>query len=423
MIYERQELVGEYVFARQPILDSEQNVIAYELLYRSHKNSTSALIEQPVMATAQVLVSSLLEKGDTLSDTDKWLFINLSEQALEWVEDWALPKDRVVIELLETIPATSRNLARVSELKKKGYRIALDDYAFDEMTKAFLPLADIVKIDVMNTTRGEIEQVLPELNRYPVTLLAEKVESEEQYRWCMAAGFELFQGYYFAMPEKVTGRTFLSSELQLISLINRLCDPTVEVSELEELIKSDPWLYYRLMRYVSNLCLKKDTQISSVRQAILMVGLVRLKAFIMLMSVTRMAECTDAVIARVFMVAAMSEFMAEEKEGLDGDKGFLVGTFLAISMVLSCSTSQLIAELKLSDDVKRLFVQENNPHQAHNEEVDLNYLDMARCAEQYSRQGCSACAECAAPEISIQRHYEEAIKWSDRLIYSLEEDS
>lgn len=410
----------EYIFARQPIVDTQCSTVGYELLYRQNKGADSASIHHPVIATAEVLVSGLLEKGDMTLETGKYLFLNISEQALDWVEDWVVPKDQVVLELLEDIPATSRNLAKVTELKRRGYLIALDDFVPGNNTKAFLPLADIVKVDVLGLSQTALDQVVSEVKRFPVTLLAEKVESDEQFRHCMSLGFEWFQGYFFAVPQNIEGKTFSSSEMKLISLVNLLCDPAVEINQLEDIVKSDPWLHYRLMRYVSGLCLKKDTEISSVRQAILMAGLVKLKAFILLMTVTRMTACSDAVVTRVFTVAAMSEFMANDQDGMEGDKGFLVGTFLAISIVLSCSANQLIAELKLTEDIKQLFFKEDSDFSCLN--TDRTYLDMAKCAEQYSRQGCSACGTCHMSDVSVQKYYEGAVNWSDRLICSLSEE-
>ncbi|MAC46282.1 MAG: hypothetical protein CMI12_05425 [Oceanospirillum sp.] len=405
-----------YAFARQPILDRDSELVAYELLYRDSVKDEAAAVIHPVLATAQVLMSSMLEQGESILLTGKELYINVPEQALDWVEDWVCPKEQVVIELLEDIPATEDNIAKVDALKKKGYKIALDDFTIDSLAKGFLPYADIVKIDLMAVSREQIEQWWPILKRYSLILLAEKVESHEQWLWCKAQGFDLFQGYFFARPENVSGKTFCSSHLQVLDLINKLSDPAVSISELEGIIKTDPWLYYRLMRYASNLCLKREISISSVRHAIMVIGMVRLKAFLMLISVTRVAAQSDASIAQMFIVAYMAEALAGDIQELNTDTAFLAGTLKAISVALGCSVKVMVAELKLADELKQLL------EQGYMESGDFNYMSIAECAEKFSRQGCDSCTGCYMPTLRVQQHYEQALRWSDSLMNTLVEE-
>ncbi len=407
---------SSYAFARQPILDCDSNVVAYELLYRDNVEHSSAVVKNPVLATAQVLVSSMLEQGESIIETGKLLYINIPEQALDWVEDWAIPREQVVIELLEDIPPTLDNLRKIAHLKKQGCQIALDDFIYTEESKVFLQYADIVKIDLMAVSRAEVEQWWPILKQYDVLLLAEKVETHEEWLWCEQQGFDLFQGYFFARPENVSGKTFLSSHLQLLSLISRLGNPSIAISELEEIIKKDPWLYYRLMRYASNLCLKKDIRIGSVRQAIMMVGLVRLKAFLMLISVTRVANQSDASIAQMFIVAHMSEALAGDAEGLNSDTGFLAGTMLAIAAALGRPVEQMVAELKLSEELQQIFEQDFDGQGVP------TYMAVAQCAEKYSQQRCRACTDCYMSNDYVQQYYEQALRWSDSLMNTLAEE-
>lgn len=405
-----------YTFARQPILDCDSELVAYELLYRDSAQDVSADIMHPVLATAQVLMSSMFEQGESIIATGKKLYINVPEQALDWVEDWVCPKEQVVIELLEDVPVTEENIAKVARLKQKGYKIALDDFSLDSPAKGFLSYADIVKIDLMAVSRKEVEQWWPTLKSYPLILLAEKVESQEQWQWCKSLGFDLFQGYFFARPENVTGKTFCSSHLQVLSLINKLSDPAVSISELEGIIKTDPWLYFRLMRYASNLCLKRDISISSVRHAIMVVGMVRLKAFLMLISVTRVTAQSDASIAQMFIVAYMAEALAGDIQELDPDTAFLAGTIQAISVALGSSVKAMVTELKLADELKQLL------EQGHIEGGDFNYMSIAECAEKFSRQGCGSCTSCYMPTLRVQQHYEQALRWSDSLMNTLVEE-
>lgn len=404
-----------YAFARQPILDRDSELVAYELLYRDSVKDASASVMHPVLATAQVLMSSMFEQGESIIATGKKLYINVPEQALDWVEDWVCPKQQVVIELLEDVPATEANIIKVARLKEAGFKIALDDFSLDSGSRGFLPYADIVKIDLMVASREQVEQWWPELKSYPIALLAEKVESHEQWQWCRSLGFDLFQGYFFARPENVSGKTFCSSHLQVLSLINKLSDPRVSIPELEGIIKTDPWLYLRLMRYASNLCLGRDINISSVRQAIMMIGMVRLKAFLMLISVTRVTAQSDASIAQMFIVAYMTEALAADIKQLNPDTAFLAGTIQSISVALGSSVKAMIAELKLSDELKALLLQDHI-------EGEYSYMSIARCAERFSRQGCDSCTRCYMPILGVQQHYEQALRWSDSLMNTLVEE-
>lgn len=408
-----------FSFARQPILSRHSEIVAYELLYRDHPAQPYSHFSNPLLATANVVVSGLIEQGIHLYANQCDCYINIPAEALPLAAGWIAPKERIVLEILEDVPADAENIAHVIQLKSQGYRIALDDFVLTDATRAFLPYADIIKIDLLATDLKTIAAQWEVLKSYGATLLAEKVETFEQWQACVAQGFDLFQGYFFSKPENIHGKTFHSSQASVFQLINQVCDPDVSVDELEVMIKRDPVLYFRLMRYASNLCLKKDVKLNSIKQAVMMIGLTRLKAFLVLLSVTRVAPQSDAAIGQMFIVASMVEAAAAETGQLKADMGFLIGVLYSIAKAMGQSLPALLQELKLSTEVQHQLLQGDLQDQA------FSYENLAQCADRFSRQTCYMCSDCGTRRYRMQYHYQNAIQWSDRLIhtFTVQDDS
>ncbi|OPX55066.1 EAL and HDOD domain-containing protein, partial [Oceanospirillum multiglobuliferum] len=408
---DKTEQLGRFfAFARQPILSRHSEIVAYELLYRDHPEQQSSHFSNPLLATANVVVSGLIEQGIQLYANNSDCYINIPAEALPLAAEWIAPKERIVLEILEDVPASTDNIAHIIQLKEQGYRIALDDFILNDNTKALLPFADIIKIDLLAMDMPTIATHWAELKSYGAIMLAEKVETFEQWQSCVRQGFDLFQGYFFSKPENINGKTFHSSQAQIFQLLHQVCDPNVSINQLEQVIKQDPILYFRLMRYASNLCLKKEIKLQSVKQAVMMIGLTRLKAFLMLLSVTRMASQSDAAIGQMFIVASMTESAAADIDQLEADTGFLVGVLYSIANAMGKSLAGLLDELKLSTDIMNsLFSKPNNPGA-------LSYQALAQCADRFSRQTCFMCTDCGARRNRMQHHYQNAIQWSDRLI-------
>jgi c-di-GMP-related signal transduction protein len=191
----------EVFVARQPVLDRDRNLIAYELLFRGSQQESQARVSDDALATATVVRRAFGELGIDTVVGGALAFINVDAESLMSRMIETLPRDRVVIELLETIEIEPRIVSRCRQLKELGYRLALDD--FSRLTSDYYPLlelVDIVKVDVLALDQESLAELVRLLKPWGAKLLAEKVESQQRARDCLALGFDFFQGFYFGRP-------------------------------------------------------------------------------------------------------------------------------------------------------------------------------------------------------------------------------
>jgi len=248
---------------RQSIYDRDFNVSAYELLYRSD-NVNSVDVDDHGLATAELLSNVFTSIGLEDLVGDKPAFINMPREFL--VGSYLIPEIHcnIVIEILEHVEPDEEVIDALLILKKRGYTLALDDYIFDPTHEPFLNIVDIIKLDVADIGIDQLSEKISQLKQYNAKLLAEKVETEREARECLAMGFDLFQGYYFAHPKIVSGRKISGNQIATVELANKLHQPNVEVSKLTELISHDVALSYKLLRYVNSAMYGFEREITSI---------------------------------------------------------------------------------------------------------------------------------------------------------------
>jgi c-di-GMP phosphodiesterase len=223
---------------RQPIFDSRKRVFGYELLYRSSEVNAANVLDGEE-ATRDVLLSAMVHLGLDQLVGGSYAFVNMTRKFLSnnsLLLD--LPK-RVVLEVLEDIVPDRLLIDRVKKLSQRGFKIALDDFGLDSLLTPLLPVADIVKVDLPEIPPTELAGHVAAIRRYPVKLLAEKVETAEEFERCKELGFDLFQGYFLARPEIVKGQKLTPSQITTIELLSKINDPNVELEDLDALIKTD----------------------------------------------------------------------------------------------------------------------------------------------------------------------------------------
>lgn len=268
---------------RQPILDRQGQLHGYELLFRCAQSPDRALVLDDSAATATVITNAFseLSLGNAL-DGHK-MFINVGEELLfsEAVE--FLPTAQVVLEILETIEVTPAVVERCKALKARGFTLALDDLL--EITPANQPLlglADIIKVPLLHDWENQAALLAHQLQAYPVQLLAERVETLDQYRKCMALGYQLFQGYFFARPALLQGRKLNQDRLTLVTLLNQILDDA-DTPVLERTFKTAPGLSVNLLRLTNSVAAGCHAQIASLRHAITLLGRKQLQRWLQLL--------------------------------------------------------------------------------------------------------------------------------------------
>jgi c-di-GMP-related signal transduction protein len=336
---------------RQPILDRDQRIVAYELLFRT-ADTSSVTVTDDMQATASVIHHAFSEMGVQTVLGTQLGFINVSADMLlsDMVE--LLPKSQVVLELLETIIVTEAVIERCRALKLLGFALALDDFVFDESYLPLLPLVDIVKIDLLPHSREELQAVVSQLKPWPVKLLAEKVDSAEQAAYCHSLGFDLFQGYYFARPSVLSTKRVDPSQLALIRLLGLVLHDA-DTPQIEQIFKQHPSLTYNLMRLVNSVASGVHHSIASVSQAIVVLGRKQLQRWLQLLLFT--LQVGTPYPSPLLLLAAtrgkMMELLAEKQQHNADycDEAFMAGILSLIDSLIDKPLADIVGELGLSE--------------------------------------------------------------------------
>ncbi len=338
---------------RQPILDREQRVVAYELLFRAG-NTGGAQVADDVQATASVIQHAFGEMGVPTVLGSQLGFINISTELLlsDLIE--LLPKQQVVLELLETVAASDAVVERCRALKQQGFRLALDDFIYDDSFRPLLELADIVKVDLLQHAPEALDALVAQLRHWPVRLLAEKVDSAEQAARCHALGFELFQGYYFARPSVLAARRADPTQLALTQLLG-LVLRDADTAQIEQVFKHHPNLTYNLMRLVNSVACGARHTLSSVSQAILVLGRMQLQRWLQLLLFTldsRMPYPSPLLLLAATRGKMMELLAQAQQRGSDHcEHAFMAGILSLIDVLIDKPLADIVAELNLDPRV------------------------------------------------------------------------
>jgi EAL and modified HD-GYP domain-containing signal transduction protein len=338
---------------RQPIFDRKLRAHAYELLFRSGiENQANVICEDA--ATSRVLVNALSEIGlDKLVGSHQ-AFINVTNRhLLESDLATMLPK-QCVLEILETVEPSPEIIASVQRLSEAGYQIALDDFEYSEAMIPLLEIADLVKLDVHLLQEEGIKKHLDQLGRFDVKLLAEKVETPLEFETYQAMGFDYFQGYFFARPSVVQVKSIPSNKLAVMELISKVNDPEVGLPELAEVISRDASLSVKTLRYVNSPAVGLVSEVSSINQALILLGLDIIRRWVMILTLTAVdLEDKSPELFVVMLTRAKLCQLIAEKAGLENPSSyFTIGLLSAIDVLMDAPMGQLINPLPLTQEMK-----------------------------------------------------------------------
>jgi c-di-GMP-related signal transduction protein len=344
---------------RQPILDRNNGLYAYELLFRSG-HSEKAEFDSDVHATARVITTVFNELGLENALGEAFGFINVSEDMLMSEAIELLPPDKIVIELLETIPPTALVIERARDLVGKGFRLALDDVlGLEEDFKPLIELASFIKIDLLGIDQDDLPAIVESFRPYKAKLLAEKVDNSDQARRCHELGFAYFQGYFFARPSVLSTRTLNSGEATLMRLLGLVLGDADTV-EMEPLIKREPALLVNLMR-VSNSIGNGSRQISTAREAITLLGRAQLQRWLQLLLFCSQGGSSQGnpLLAMVATRARTMEILAEKCTHRDcnPDCAFLTGILSLLPVLLGITMDEILKTLAVKSSIHDALMQ------------------------------------------------------------------
>jgi c-di-GMP phosphodiesterase len=390
--------------SRQPIYQADMTVFGYELLFRDG-DTDHAVITDGAKATAQVIVNTW-EIGMDAMVGRHLAFINFERNMLMGDYCESLPPDRVVLEVLETVEPDPPLIERLRQLRRKGYRIALDDFVCNERYQPLLAVADEVKIDVLAADWQEIERALEIIRKYPVKLIAEKVETREQFIRCREAGFQLFQGYFFCRPQNVSAKPMPANRLAMIQLLTQLNKPDTQIEELEKTISRDLALTYKLLRYINSAICSLDRNVESIRHAIVLAGLEKMRIWASLIVFSGFQDTPRDVIVTGAIRARMCEVLATKLGLPNPERYFLVGLFSVLDAVLDRPMEQILSMLSLSDEIREALLE-------HKGQLGT----VLSCVQSYERREWeNAQASVQLVQQAVESSYLEALSWSSNMV-------
>ncbi len=342
--------------ARQPIFDVRKKIYAYELLFRTGMANAFPDLDGET-ATTSLLSSSFFTVGIEQISGGRRAFINFTEDLLLRGTPSMFPSGNIMVEVLEDVNPTEEIIISCKELISKGYELALDDFIFSEEWRPLVEIAKIIKIDFMLTSMEEIEKIVATVKPYGCELLAEKIETYDEFQKALDMGFVYFQGYFFAKPEVLKNKDIPSSQIILLQLITEINRTEFDVDVLEKLINQDVSISYKLLKYLNSAFFYRLNPISSIRQAIAFLGERGVRQFVSLVATSKLAESKPPELIRTSIIRArILELMAESLGKKNCSDYFMMGLFSLIDAMLDNSMEYLMGQLPLTDSVKDALI-------------------------------------------------------------------
>ncbi|MDA8429317.1 MAG: EAL domain-containing protein [Geobacteraceae bacterium] len=356
----------KFFLGRQPILDRNQEIIGYELLFRAAERNV-AEFESYSQASASVITSALASFGIDEVLGGKFGFINVHLGLLlsEMLE--VLPIEQTVLELLEFIELDDQVLERCRELKEIGFKLALDDHEYSTKYTEIYNVVDIVKIDILQTGMEALPEIVQGLRRTPVKILAEKVETVEQFDICYRMGFDLFQGYFFERPVVLNKRRIDVSGMAMLKLLQQLT-MDASLNEIEQTFKENPSLSYNLLRLVNSVAMGMREKIKTLRHAILMLGTEHLRRWtqLSLFAGNDSRGLNNPLLEMAAVRGRLMEILVKQRNGSvvndeQSEAAFMTGILSLLEVLFETPMSEIISKLNLTDDVSNALLYRNGP--------------------------------------------------------------
>jgi c-di-GMP phosphodiesterase len=336
--------------ARQPLLTATSEVFGYELLYRATGQAQSC-IDRGDGAAASVLTDALLSIGIDGISGGRPVFLNLTRSLLLQDLSTLLQPDLTVLEVLEDVVIDDEIIAACRNLHKQGYALALDDFVEDSGAEVLLPYTRFVKVDVLQQSAAQTRTLVARLIERGIKVIAEKVETQEVFHATREQGCSLFQGYYFCRPKTLTARAVPARQLAYLQLVSALRDPDLSIAELENLVKHDVSITYRVLRLVNSAGFAVRREITVLRDALLLVGIRTIANWVTVWAMTGLNRAPGEVATLAMMRARTCELLGNKLNG-EGDRLFLLGLCSMLDTMLDVPLETALEALPLAPEIK-----------------------------------------------------------------------
>ncbi|MEJ2662088.1 MAG: HDOD domain-containing protein [Desulfobacteraceae bacterium] len=394
--------------ARQPIFDIRKKISGYELLFRDQTARYNPNVDGDV-ATSTVLANSYFSIGMDSLVGDKKSFINFTQSLLQQKYPLLLPKEATVIEILENVQPTPKLISACMEMARKGYTFALDDFTYAPELQPLIELAHIIKFDFRLTSAEIIQDYLRKIKRQDnLILLAEKIETHEEFQQALDMGFNLFQGFFFCKPELISSKEIPGNQLALLQIMAAVNRPEFDIGEIETLIAPDVSLAYKLLRYINSAFFAKAQKISSIQQALVYMGETEIRRFVSLIAMSNLAQDKPGELIRAACVRGkFCELLGGViQQQVAPSELFTLGMFSLIDAILDQPMQIVMKELPLANDIKTALIDRKGRL--------IGYLLLVETYEKGQWEQMTKVAQVMKiQEEKLPELYLEACKWSN----------
>ena len=396
--------------ARQPIFDSRRRVFGYELLFRSCLENIFRHPD-PDQATSKVITDAFFLFNTSVLTDGKRAFINLTRETLVKEYMFLIPPELVVVEILETIDPDDEVIAACKKLKQAGYLLAMDDFVYKDRFTPLLDLADFIKVDFLSTSESERRFLARTFIPLGIRLLAEKVETAEDFSNALEMGYKYFQGYFFCRPAVIRGKDIPASKQQYFQIFKEIHNREMDFRRMEEIIKRDVSLSYKLLRFINSAYFGLRNRINSIRQALVLLGEKDIKKWLSLITLAGMGtdkpgELTVHTITRARFCESLAPHAGLLKRA---DDLFLVGMFSLIDAFLDRPISDLLTEIPINEEIKGAILgEENRLGEVYIYVLSYEKGDWTRLTSQQLKLGID--------EIHPPQLYLKALKWGQEAL-------
>jgi c-di-GMP phosphodiesterase len=352
--------VDNVYLARQPIYDRSLNVVAYEVLFRQ-RHEGLAVFQDGNQATSQVLLGTLIDFGLKRLVGERLAYVNLTREFLTGQNPLPAESSRIVLEVLENLVIDEEIRRGVERLAEQGFTLALDDATYRPELEPILPFIEIVKLDVLSTPESALESEMRAFRRRPVKMLAEKVETHEQFERCKSLGFDLFQGYFLSRPQIVQGKAPKANKTAVLRLIGELNNPQATSDDIERIVRTDPAMTYKLLRYVNSARIGLRRKVESLKQAIQLIGLQGIRSLATLVSLAGFAELPGEMFQTALLRAHFCEKLGALQQTKDTGAYFITGLVSALDVILEMPLENILESISLTQELHDAILSKVGP--------------------------------------------------------------
>ncbi|MBL4743402.1 MAG: HDOD domain-containing protein [Cycloclasticus sp.] len=375
--------MNQFAFARQAILNRDLKIFGYELLYRNTDQTNNS---PPI--TSDVLASALLDLGLKSTTNDLPAFVNMSYDDLTNDTLSALPKDGLILEILEDITPSTELNHHIQQLSNEGFTFALDDFVYTPEWDTLIELASIIKFDLTVTSFEENKALINKLKNKNITFLAEKVETYEEYQQYLDIGCDLFQGFFFCKPEIIKGASASANSPAKIKLIAGVNQPDISIDSLVSAVEQDPNLTLLLLKYLNSAQFSFPNPVEKIKQAVVVLGINGMKRWVTLLSLRSYSSKPTELMRTALVRAKLAELIAIKMKHTNPDSYFLAGLLSTIDAFTNESITSTISSMNLDPSINDALIygkgemgatltsitqHEKNLDSAHANEIASNY--------------------------------------------------